>query len=36
MIAATASVRGWTVATRNTADFTPLGVPRFNPWKDNL
>lgn len=36
MIAATAAVRGWTVATRNTHDFAPLGVPVFNPWTDRL
>jgi predicted nucleic acid-binding protein len=36
MIAATASVRGWMVATANVADFKPLGVQVFNPWKDKL
>lgn len=36
LIAATAAARGWTVATRNTADFAPLGVQVFNPWKDKL
>ena len=36
MIAATAAVRGWTVATRNVSDFTPLGVKVFNPWTDKL
>ena len=36
MIAATASARGWTVATRNISDFTPLGVIVFNPWTDHL
>lgn len=36
MIAATASIRGWTVATRNTSDFAPLGVSVFNPWTDKL
>jgi toxin FitB len=36
MIAATASARGWTVATRNTADFAPLGVNVFNPWTDKI
>jgi len=35
-IAATASVRGWTVATRNTPDFAPMGVQTFNPWTDKL
>ncbi len=36
LIAATAAVRGWTVATRNTADFAKLGVGVFNPWVDKL
>ncbi len=36
LIAATAAVRGWTVATRNTDDFRPLGVSVFNPWTDRL
>jgi toxin FitB len=36
IIAATASVRGWTVATRNTSDFAKLGVPVFDPWRDKL
>jgi predicted nucleic acid-binding protein len=36
MIAATAAVRGWTVATRNTSDFATLGVSVFNPWTDKL
>lgn len=31
-IAATALVRGLTVATRNTADFEKFGVPIVNPW----
>ncbi len=31
-IAATAVVHGLTVATRNTADFEPMGVPVFDPW----
>lgn len=35
-IAATASTRGWTVATRNTSDFGPLGVQVFNPWTQKL
>lgn len=35
-IAATASSRGWTVATRNTKDFTSLGVQVFNPWIERL
>jgi toxin FitB len=32
MIAATALVHGLTVVTRNTADFTPFGVPVFDPF----
>ncbi len=36
LIAATAAVRGWTVATRNTTDFARLGVQVFNPWTDKL
>lgn len=32
MIAATALVHGLVVATRNVADFVPLGVGCFNPW----
>jgi len=36
LIAATASLRGWTVATRNAADFASLGVNVFNPWTDKL
>lgn len=32
LIAATASVHGMTVVTRNVRDFEPLGVPVFNPW----
>lgn len=32
LIAATALVHGMTVATRNTADFAPTGVPLLNPW----
>jgi predicted nucleic acid-binding protein len=35
-IAATAAVRDWTVATRDTQDFTPFGVRVFNPWVDKL
>lgn len=31
-LAATALVHGLTVATRNVADFMPMGVPVFNPW----
>ncbi|WP_144634080.1 type II toxin-antitoxin system VapC family toxin [Bordetella genomosp. 13] len=33
IIAATALIHGLTVATRNTADFTGLGVHVFNPFK---
>lgn len=32
MIAATALTHGLAVATRNTADFEPLGVGTVNPW----
>lgn len=32
-IAATALVRGFTVVTRNAADFAETGVVTFNPWK---
>jgi predicted nucleic acid-binding protein len=35
-IAATAATRGWTVATRNTADFELLDVHVFNPWNQKL
>lgn len=35
MIAATASVHGLTVATRNTKDFAACGVATFNPWLDS-
>ncbi len=33
MIAATASVHGLTVVTRNVADFAPFEVPLLNPFK---
>lgn len=33
-IAATALVHSMTVVTRNTADFTPTGVPTLDPWQD--
>jgi predicted nucleic acid-binding protein len=33
LIAATAFVHGLTVATRNTRDFAPTGVPLVNPWE---
>jgi predicted nucleic acid-binding protein len=33
IIAATALVRGFTVVTRNVADFEPTGVSTFNPWQ---
>jgi hypothetical protein len=36
VIAATAASRGWTVATRNTKDFAPLGAKTFDPWKERL
>lgn len=32
--AATAIDRELVLATRNTKDFAPLGVPLFNPWTD--
>lgn len=32
--AATALAHALVLATRNTKDFTPLGVPTFNPWTD--
>ncbi len=32
--AATALARELVLATRNTKDFVPLGVPLFNPWTD--
>lgn len=35
MIAAIALVHGFTVVTRNTADFLPSGVPLVNPWEDS-
>ncbi len=33
LIAATAIVHGLTVATRNVADFAPMGVPVVDPWE---
>jgi len=33
MIAATAIEHRLTVATRNVADFAPMGVPVLNPWQ---
>jgi predicted nucleic acid-binding protein len=33
MIAATASVHGLVVVTRNTADFKPFAIPTLNPFK---
>jgi len=32
LIGATALVHGMIVATRNVADFIPMGVPVLNPW----
>lgn len=32
LIAATAMVHGMTVVTRNTGDFSGIGVPLLNPW----
>lgn len=34
LIAATAFVHGMTLVTRNVADFAPMGVPIFDPWRD--
>lgn len=36
LIAATAAVHGWTIATRNSKDFIRLGVKVFNPWTERL
>lgn len=36
VIAATAAANGWTVATRNTKDFAPLGVKVFDPWQERI
>src|SRR6202048_4690901 len=33
--AATALARELVLATRNTKDFAPLGVPLFNPWTES-
>lgn len=33
LIAATALARGFTVVTRNVADFNPTGVTIINPWE---
>jgi toxin FitB len=33
LIAATALVRGFKLATRNVADFAPMGVDLLNPWE---
>ena len=34
LIAATAVQHGLTLVTRNTGDFTRIGLPLFNPWSD--
>lgn len=34
MIAATALAHGFTVVTRNVADFSGLGVALLNPWDE--
>jgi len=34
LIAATALVHGMAVVTRNVADFRPMGVEVFDPWRD--
>jgi toxin FitB len=36
LIAATALVHRLKVATRNVADFQPMGVEVFNPWDSKL
>ncbi|MCI0747433.1 MAG: hypothetical protein L0Y58_18670 [Verrucomicrobia subdivision 3 bacterium] len=36
LIAATARVNAWTVATRNVGDFANLGVRLFNPFTQRL
>ncbi len=36
LLAATALVRGWTMVTRNTTDFTPSGVRVLNPWEPTV
>lgn len=33
LLAATALTRGWTVVTRNIADFAPSGARVLNPWE---
>ncbi len=33
LIAAIAAAAGFTVATRNTADYADCGVPLINPWE---
>lgn len=33
LLAATAKIRGLTIATRNTKDFEGLGIDLINPWK---
>ena len=33
LIAATASAHALTIVTRNVADFQPLDLPLYNPWK---
>ena len=33
LLAATALTRGWTVVTRNVADFAPSGARVLNPWE---
>jgi predicted nucleic acid-binding protein len=36
LIAATAKVRGWSVVTRNVADFEECGLVLLNPWEGGL
>ena len=36
LIAATAKAHNWTVVTRNTGDFSGLGINVFNPFEEQL
>ena len=33
-LAATALAHGLVLATRNSKDFKPIGLPMFDPWSD--